>query len=499
MTVEEISAAAERRVAQMKPEEYERYAAQARADLELTETKLFYTLKGEERNRFLRARERLTGTGHRDPKTMSLRELRDRYGDLPENTVYGRKPRVMKTWIFVLLFFVCLTHWIPLAVIAEQSNNPWYDILMMITAIIWLSAPGFLLMIVISAIRNRIVKRRILTNSAAAIDHLRLEDETVRVIADQIRQKREEVAQMQEIREAIETRQKQEADFGSLANGKYSAVDRTNAKQNSANDEAQLINGKYPVILPERTPVPSLTEADLNRKLADIIDTTDGSHLFEMRTSDSEQKTRMQIEEISKARFEALSQAEYDAIAAPIRQHYDTLRQIEAESFGIGADRQQKLRQYELVSRYSEEMLRKARSGNMYQPLLDKTGFTVSDLFNGRKNLLKDMIRKYAVCFGLCVLLLLLIGMMLLRFGSHFGGFETFLSIVTIIAASVAGIVFFVRLLMNVIRNAKLNRAIRTCSSPENLQAEIDNEIRRLVYEREKQLFDSRPYVTERQ
>ena len=135
----------------------------------------------------------------------------------------------------------------------------------------------------------------------------------------------------------------------------------------------------------------------------------------------------------------------------------------------------------------------------MYQPLLDKTGFTVSDLFNGRKNLLKDMIRKYAVCFGLCVLLLLLIGMMLLRFGSHFGGFETFLSIVTIIAASVAGIVFFVRLLMNVIRNAKLNRAIRTCSSPENLQAEIDNEIRRLVYEREKQLFDSRPYVTERQ
>lgn len=60
MTVEEIRAAAERRVAQMKPEEYERYAAQARADLELTETKLFYTLKGEERNRFLRARERLT-------------------------------------------------------------------------------------------------------------------------------------------------------------------------------------------------------------------------------------------------------------------------------------------------------------------------------------------------------------------------------------------------------------------------------------------------------
>ena len=499
MTVEEIRAAAERRVAQMKPEEYERYAAQARADLELTETKLFYTLKGEERNRFLRARERLTGTGHRDPKTMSLRELRDRYGDLPENTVYGRKPRVMKTWIFVLLFFVCLTHWIPLSVIAEQSNNPWYDILMMITVIIWLSVPGFLLMIVISAIRNRVVKRRILTNSAAAIDNLRLEDETVRVIADQIRQKREEVAQMQEMREAIETRQKQEADFGSLANGKYSAVDRTNAKQNSANDEAQMINGKYPVILPERKPVSALTEADLNRKLADIIDTNEGSRVFETETPDPERKMRMQIEEISKARFESLSQAEYDAIAAPIRQHYDTLRQIEAESFGIGTDRQQKLRQYELVSQYGEEMLRNARSETKYQPLLDKTGFTVSDLFNGRKNLLKDKICKFAACFGLCVLLLLSIGLMFLRFGSHFGGFESFLSIVTVIVASVAGIVFFVRLLRNVSDNAKLNRAIETCSNPEDRQAEIDNEIRRMVYEREKQLFDSRPYVTERE
>lgn len=478
MTVEEIRAAAERRVAQMKPEEYERYAAQARADLELTETKLLYTLKGEERNRFLRARERLTGTGHRDPKTMSLRELRDRYGDLPENTVNGRKPRVMKTWIFVLLFFVCLTHWIPLAVIAEQSNNPWYDILMMITVIIWLSVPGFLLMIVISAIRNRVVKRRILTNSAAAIDHLRLEDETVRVIADQIRQKREEVAQMQEIREAIETRQKQEADFGSLANG----------------DEAPPVMNKTPVSKPVQN-VPKLTEAALNDKLRTINADNTENYAPDIKTNDDPAQGRKVfsgIEEAAAYRVSTMTKEQYDTIAAPIREQYDTLTRLETEGFGTGPERQKMLRLYQTASYQTEKMIRELETQSAVQPILDQYGLTESDLYRGTSNLLKDRILKNALIFGGCLVLFITSIVLMGKYGSHYLEFESFLSYILIAASGIGLFVFFFKTLIPIIHNAKLNRMIAICRSKGRINRQIENEIKKAVYLKEKERYTER-------
>lgn len=494
MTVEEIRAAAEQRVAQMSPEEYERYAAQAREDLELTETKLFYTLKGEERNRFLRARERLTGTGNRDPRTMSLRELRDRYGDLPENTVYGKKPHVMKIWIFVLLFVVCLTHWIPFAAIAQQSNNPWYDIFMTISVIILLSAPGFFLMIVISAIRNSTMKRRILINSAAAIDKLRLEDETVRVIADQIRQKREEVAQMQEIREAIETRQKQEADFGSLANGKYSAVDRTNAGQNSANDEAPPVMNKTPVRKPVQN-VPKLTEAALNDKLRTINADNTENYAPDIKTDDDPAQggnVFSGIEEAAAYRVSTMTKEQYDTIAAPIREQYDTLTRLETEGFGTGPERQKMLRLYQTASYQTEKMIRELETQSAVQPILDQYGLTESDLYRGTSNLLKDRILKNALIFGGCLVLFITSIVLMGKYGSHYLEFESFLSYILISASGIGLFVFFFKTLIPIIHNAKLNRMIAICRSKGRINRQIENEIKKAVYLKEKERYTER-------
>ena len=485
MTVEEIRAAAEQRVAQMSPEEYERYAAQARADLELTETKLFYTLKGEERNRFLRARERLTGTGHRDPRTMSLRELRDRYGDLPENTVYGRKPHVMKTWIFVLLFFVCLTHWIPFAVIAEQLNNPWYDIFMTIFVIILLSAPGFFLMIVISAIRNSTVKRRILINSAAAIDKLRLEDETVRVIADQIRQKREEVAQMQEMREAIETRQKQEADFGSLTNGKYPAEDRTNAGQNSANDESQMINGKYPVIHPERKPVSALTEANLNRKLADIIDTNEGSRVFETETVTSPGQIlldRAGIEAEVKRRFEALSPEEYDVIAKPIREKLAVMRSAKKAGANAGKRNNSLLRDYQKASKDVDKMIYYGSKDHTLKESLSVYMISVDRIASGDVIAKGSFKAKNTVIYFGCIAVIIIY----LATHSSIRGFESSLCQILGGGSFLASLYFLPRMIDDIKKASVIRRAVKYYGTPEGQEQEIKDRLKVMVYETEQ-------------
>lgn len=496
MTTEEIRAEAGRRIEQMPSEEYEKKVVQIRADLYLTEHQNLTTLTGEKRQHYMEATARLNGTSLRDPRTMSLRELRDTFGNLPQNTVYGRKPRIMKTWIFVLSLVLAFHVLIILLVLLgnDPQDNIWYAILTIVSILLFLAIPGLIVMIIVSAVHNKALKRRILINSTAAIDEILVQKEINRIMTDAEKERRERIrviAQMKAEAAAKEKqvaeKQKQETEnLQKLEDGKFAYADteRTNTDL--------LIGGKYPEIKPEPQTAPRFTEEDLNQKLASLKGNSAETYLIDAEGSDLAKRTERSIEEEADARIEALTPSEYEKIAMPIRKYYDEMQELEKAGFGTGWEQSKNLVRYHQASYKSEQLIQQSQESGAYRPILEKYGVSASELSCSNKNLLKDEIRKYALIVAGCVALTVIMALLVNAFADSFTGFENFLLFILFFAAPITGIVFLVRLIRSIVNNAILNRAIDYYGTDKGRERQIKDLLQARVFLKERERFDNR-------
>lgn len=494
MTPEEIREEASRRIRLLPEKEYEARAAQIRADLELTEKKNITLLTGKERQKYLAASMRLDARPEQYIGYHSLQEYLDRYGYLSENQINGQAPRKRKTWIFVLLCFASLIAALTVAAIAgtEKFSGTLNAIAIILFLLLAIAHLVFGILALISLIRNLRMKSRLKKSAGAAITEDAIKAEMQRQMTESERIRREALAPKtggQAVSSTASVRVNNPADFNGLADDKFPSIE-----EKSGEDDATMVRDKFPIYEPVQS-VPKLTESAVNDMLRKINADNTEVYVSDIETENDPalgKKLFKGIEETAAQRVSEMTQEEYDAIATPIRELYGTLLRMEKEGFGRGPEQQNNLRLYEVTSYRAEKMIQDLETKNILQPILIRYGLTESDLYRSTPNLLKDLIRKYALILGGSLVLLASAIWFAVKMDSHFTDFEGILSFAVIAVSGFWTIKFFVRTLTTVIHNAKLNRMIEISSSQEYIDLEIEKEVKKVIYLKEKERYIER-------